>query len=1429
MSLKGDLIIPGSSYGDSRRQASSNPYSSSKQELIHGMTPNQMADLNDRMSKMMPRIASSNPIDQRRDLFSGELPKGANWDARRSAMSGAGLMQGGGFQQGGPRNLTTQMRPYQPEFESPDRQQYPVHRILANRYWRLFIKLDPVIGTGLEMYSEMPWSDCKLTGQGVTGEIRQLYENMWEETNIMGILPAMVREFLGIGEVCPHNFFDDKQGMWTYIALHNPDQLEVVDAPFIKMDPVVEFIPDDRLRAILTSTDPKLQAIREKMPPELIAKLYARQNIPLNTEVNATFIARKMHPYDTRGTSIIARMWRILMYEDAIFNASIATARRHAGPLKIAKLGNPQTNWIPGPEHERRFAELVAQAELDPHAWITFHYGLSLEAFGTTDRVMTINREWDVIERIKLVAMGLSRSFLTGEVTFASATAGLQIFLRRLLAMRNYFENVWIRPKFFTPVAEINDFVQRDQSELNHRVRIKRSGIELKKRLIIPKIDWANKLNPMVDKDLVAAYEQLEGMGIRISKGKKMAAVGLSFEDELKKGIEEDKFEKQVREEFGVSQEKGEPDEIKKVVDKTDETIKKDPPAEDKASPAPGGQPPPNPRNPQQQPSSEPSEAEPESKSADDETQIEQAPSIWDEEGRYHNWDIDNVQALVELLDTGETGSAFWSGLIPEQDSVNQVDNPYVLLQDGDPETAWNCIDEFLTSQGYPDNDINDLKEILVKEKVLPPSASFLAALDSLPDDAGMLSDAEFHALTAKALETPRPFVVAGKGVGPPKPLIKTDNFLVGEAADFEVKRRRSGGVPTTVQLVMGFGDIGGNKTVRRIAIKTPDFDPAANYASREGWQAALHRSKLPQKAKRYVKQLENEIVDGWDKAFNKAWTEIEKRLDSGQRVEPDSIRILVEDSVRKQLQNVDHEQVTNAFTGLYSEGKSKAYSLTNFHEKKLNKLRSKNGKQAFLKEAVTIDTHEDVRMLAEIKDTALAKVKSISNKDLRDQILKKLTEPGAENVNPIDLANEIVKEEAKKRKEETDYKDEASRAKLKESLKDLYDSQQHRLQLIMRTEAVNGFTVAQLNGYLEQGILKVKWLAHKDDPRTCVTCRALDGQEFEIEKMLSEGGRYPLSHYSHPACKCGLNPVIAYLTFDEFSKKYDETHPDQFVRGGPEFDDSKLDLSDVIIDSVNTPITTFEKVPVESRDELVKTTTKIDQSPYAKHAPPKAIFSQDVYKNDDYQLKAKPEKNYEGTVSSWHDPDTDTLHISSYASEFEPIGDVFSKAWSTSIWDKEPGIHKEWEKLFKRSPEQVKAPNLEKATVDLLQDSTQNLVQTYYQGNDECIGLTKKLRECSDKALTSILESVGVSEEDVETILTYRASAPIWTLDGESIQSEAEKNSYINTTAGKDAESFFRESLIAFMTKPWSLERLDPEVYKLISSEFFAGKEFKR
>ena len=248
------------------------------------------------------------------------------------------------------------------------------HNSLANIYWRLYYKLDPIIGMGVDLLAEMLWSNFQLTGEGIAGEIKDALEEMVELTQLRPMLTAMVREFLVIGEAVPHLHFSDDLGIWTHIALHNPDQLEVIHSPFLDMEPLVEFRPDDRLRQILTSSHPMLRHVRETMPEEILAALTSGQNIPLSP-INCTFLARKLHPYDIRGTSIQSRLWRLLLYEDALFSASFAIARRAAGPLKIAKLGDRTTGYMPDPAQEQKFLELLTAAETDPAAWICFPAG----------------------------------------------------------------------------------------------------------------------------------------------------------------------------------------------------------------------------------------------------------------------------------------------------------------------------------------------------------------------------------------------------------------------------------------------------------------------------------------------------------------------------------------------------------------------------------------------------------------------------------------------------------------------------------------------------------------------------------------------------------------------------------------------------------------------------------------------------------------------------------------------------------------------------------------------------------------------------------------------------------------------------------------------------------------------------------------------
>lgn len=660
-----------------------------------------------RAEEFLPNLTSK--YGQVGDVLGDILPEGASLspgagEGYRQAARKHANISGGSI---GSDTLQSSQRPYQPEFESPDRQAYPVHRILANRYWRLFYKLDHVIGNGIDMYGDLPWGNVEFSGENVDGEVKDMMEHSWNECSMRAVLPYATREFFVVGEAAPHLFWDDSQGCWTYCALHNPDQLEVVDAPFIKMDPVVEFVPDQRLQQVLSSNHVMLRQVRDTMPRELLTRLMSRQNIPLSP-VNFTFLPRKLHPYDTRGTSIISRMWRILMYEDAIYNASIATARRHAGPLKVAKLGNPQNGWIPGPDHERKLLELLAQAELDPHAWLVYHYAINFELVGTTERVMSIDKHNETIERIKLIALGISKAFLHGEVTYASAASGLTVFLQRLKALRDYFVSQWLMPKFFLQMAKINKWVKPTEAELSSRIRVRRSAREVAEdaRYIMPTLEWDRTLDPEVNSEKLQALESLQNLGVQVSKSTIMSLAGRDFESETRQRVKDWEFEQEelppeMQQSEGPGGGRGMPGGPGMLPGMPGEAFGDElaGPLSDEGGPAPG------------------LDVEPEGAavSADDGADHEspnKEPDPFESTDRINIWTKSDVQDLVDLIE----------GEIPEDEPwLGAYKDPEVrdALKSERADETWEAIEEYLLKEEFPPSAIRALVDILGKLRVL--------------------------------------------------------------------------------------------------------------------------------------------------------------------------------------------------------------------------------------------------------------------------------------------------------------------------------------------------------------------------------------------------------------------------------------------------------------------------------------------------------------------------------------------------------------------------------------------------------------------------------------------------------------------------------------------------------------------------------------
>lgn len=413
-----------------------------------------------------------------------------------------------------------------------------------NRWCRWFYDHDELIGASMDVHAELPYSKAVLDVDDP--HILRHYEDCIEVTNFYSKLSPIDLEFMKIGEVFIHNNWDDSSGMWNHITIHNPDYVEVRFTPFADQECAIELIPDDELKALVHSTKPEDQQLKSKIPDQVFRKVLTGKNITLDPD-EVTHIARRSHAYDIRGTSIINRIFRLLMYEDKLREAQLTIADNFIYPLKIFKLGDPQKGWIPNETHQRALASMLQQATFDPNFSLIYHYGLQVDYVTVADKVMRLEKEWSEINERKMVALGVSKEFLSGSSTYAAANVGLQVQLARYKAKRDLFEYNWIRNKFFKIMAERNDFYRRDKKELVGQYRVARKGREKQERLIIPKLIWDKKLMLRDDQAFLTFMNNVYAQGKGpISAITLLQLMGLSLDDELKNKRKQKELEEKI-------------------------------------------------------------------------------------------------------------------------------------------------------------------------------------------------------------------------------------------------------------------------------------------------------------------------------------------------------------------------------------------------------------------------------------------------------------------------------------------------------------------------------------------------------------------------------------------------------------------------------------------------------------------------------------------------------------------------------------------------------------------------------------------------------------------------------------------------------------------------------------------------------------------
>lgn len=319
---------------------------------------------------------------------------------------------------------------------------------------------DGYVGTMIDLHSEFP-----LTGMHIICDdpkVKRFMEILFFDI-LKGpkLLGQINLEWWKLGNVFPFGSWDDSKGIWTGFNMLNPDFVEVEKSSLVD-DPVLKLDPDDNLKRIVSSRQPKeLYDKLAKIENGELVNLVARgEKIPLN-KFRVSHLAFKLSPYETVGTPIMFRAFKPLIQKDLIRRVQQAVYERHILPLKIIKVGS---DTMPAnPEAIKQVREAFDELSQDLSAWFVYHHAISAEYVSSAGKIHSFESESKWV-REEILAALLGNEAMVGGTgpNFATASIGMQILINRYLRNQQVLCD-WVKETIFRPVAIAQDFKRQTE------------------------------------------------------------------------------------------------------------------------------------------------------------------------------------------------------------------------------------------------------------------------------------------------------------------------------------------------------------------------------------------------------------------------------------------------------------------------------------------------------------------------------------------------------------------------------------------------------------------------------------------------------------------------------------------------------------------------------------------------------------------------------------------------------------------------------------------------------------------------------------------------------------------------------------------------------------------------------------------------------
>jgi hypothetical protein len=212
----------------------------------------------------------------------------------------------------------------------------PRDRATINAWCRSFFALNPFVHNAICLHSTYPIS--KLSIKCPNKDIEKFFNDMIEETDLMNICCQIAQEYWLLGEAFVYAELDESRGQWSRLMIQNPDYM-IVKRTVVADEPIIMLRPDENLKKIIFSNRPTDIEQRKQLNNHIIDSVRRGENIPLDN-YNVSHLARRISPYEIRGTGLPVCIFRQLMLFDKLRESKFAQASNMINPLTIVKIGS---------------------------------------------------------------------------------------------------------------------------------------------------------------------------------------------------------------------------------------------------------------------------------------------------------------------------------------------------------------------------------------------------------------------------------------------------------------------------------------------------------------------------------------------------------------------------------------------------------------------------------------------------------------------------------------------------------------------------------------------------------------------------------------------------------------------------------------------------------------------------------------------------------------------------------------------------------------------------------------------------------------------------------------------------------------------------------------------------------------------------------